>query len=1200
MFCNYRVLGPSPGHPEILFCFFKITAVRQVHFIGGIAMIRNAARICFGLLLFVMSPAPGETSTVWNPPPSSGSTTALWTDAANWSGSIPTGGPNGNYKVQFYNSNRRDCILNQTRAINHLVMGDGGSGVHVLRLASGGHLTAGIRPDGSRVWTGIGWGSNATLIVEEGASLTTGDHLWVGHVNHCVGTVILEGGTVNITQMFGLNFDNHANASGRVIVNGGVLNLSNWHAVQSIRSNSYLDVSGGTVYISGDRLAVLEPLIADGRIRAYNGQGKVVYDYNVTSLGKTTITGMPPVEGDLNEDFGVDIVDLLIMAEDWLKYDCHSPANLDAWCRVDLQDFSILAKNWLGGFVTRWHVASTEYPTDDWVVTPISANSFGIVADGQTDVTKAIQNALLFLHNIGGGTLFLPSGMYKVSGTLTVPSQVTLRGDWRIPSPNSPVTGTVLMAYAGRGDNDLEGTPFIGLSNCAGVKGLTIWYPEQTADNIQPYPPAIRRVDGSNHSVENVTFVNAYIGFSNFENHRITASPFLRHIYGTPLKTGIEFDCLADVGRIETVHFSPAYWKHSGLPGAPTADEHAGWLYENAVGVVFGRIDWSYAAYVTVEGYNQGLRLHPTRNEGNVGSLPNGQCYRFDLKNCKTGVYVEGSASVGFMFTRFDISGAETGMFFASASNGQALIHTCRIEASGHALNNNGTGKIQAISSTFDCGEIRAHRGYIAVTNSDFNSPEGSHILVNYNVQGAAFQGNRFSRSPVITVYSPNTILIDHSPVAVAPLPTYEFKKPERAYTAAKTDVFVVTDPPYNASTNQTSDATAAFQAALDAAGANGGGIVFVPGGDYRLDGTLIVPMGVELRGVFDLGFSPSGRGSVLNTYHGKNQENGSPFIQLEPRSGIRGVTIHHAGQIYDASDTEFFGLTPYPFMIRGLGEEVYVISVAATIPWQLLDLATYRCDRHYVDNVLGTAMKTGIHVGGGSVDGHIHNCQFNPSAFVFQRWAYASIPTSGDLDGVYQLAWRQAVPYLFGHVSGQVIHHNFVFGGNIGAHLVSEGDSGPSGHCMGLGIDQCTTSIRVDGVGEHGLDMINSQIVTVDYQNGCYLETGPSLTNTFRMFSTCCWGGSERGIRINGGDVELQLCQIENWGWVVDTAYEVGVGAQLRTIGSNMTQPLNTFLQMAPSGSISVISNMIRINSAGMPVDNGTNLRTRGNLRIQ
>ena len=53
-----------------------------------------------------------------------------------------------------------------------------------------------------------------------------------------------------------------------------------------------------------------------------------------------------------------------------------------------------------------------------------------------------------------------------------------------------------------------------------GIHDLAIWYPEQEADNIQPYPPAIQMGDpsvwGNDYvTVDNIEFVNAYLGYKN-------------------------------------------------------------------------------------------------------------------------------------------------------------------------------------------------------------------------------------------------------------------------------------------------------------------------------------------------------------------------------------------------------------------------------------------------------------------------------------------------------------------------------------------------------------------------------------------------------------------------------------------------------------------------------------------------------------
>lgn len=63
------------------------------------------------------------------------------------------------------------------------------------------------------------------------------------------------------------------------------------------------------------------------------------------------------------------------------------------------------------------------------VVTP---QDFGAVADGVTDDSQAIQDALDYVNSQGGGRVFLPSGMYRkadTSGSLYVYSNTTIEGE---------------------------------------------------------------------------------------------------------------------------------------------------------------------------------------------------------------------------------------------------------------------------------------------------------------------------------------------------------------------------------------------------------------------------------------------------------------------------------------------------------------------------------------------------------------------------------------------------------------------------------------------------------------------------------------------------------------------------------------------------------------------------------------------------
>lgn len=1106
-----------------------------------------------------------------------------WGTSTHWTGTDPSR-PNGNFKCSFTNSNRAECQVTGVHIFSQLVQNVTG----VLRVQNGGSLTA------TASWSAVGYSQGTNrMIVETGGVVNIGGHLWVGYSSSSVGILDVNGGTVTVSGQFGLGWNGGVGYTN--IRDGGVLNLDRIEAVNSIKGASILNIESGYVILNGDRTIEVGNYAAAGKITAYGGAGRVLYDYNATHPNKTTIRALAGVDGDVNRDGGVDIRDLALFADDWLVSDCGSPANFDAWCLVDYRDFAGLAANWLGGIITDWHVADTVYPTDDIIVTPHYAEHFGIVGDGVTDVTDAIQIALISIDNLGGGALFLPAGHYKVSGTLTVPGRVTLRGDWQKPQPGNPVAGTILQAYAGRGDENAA--PFIELGGSAGINGITIWYPEQAPDDIRPYPPTIH---GGGNTVENVTFVNAYIGFTTYREGT-TARPFVRNVYGTPLKTGIEYDCLADIGRIETVHFSPDYWAGSGLADAPTAGQHEAWIYNNGTGMIVRRIDWSYSCYVTVEGYSIGFALRPSRFDG---KYPNGQSYGFNLIDCRTGVYIEASAYAGYQFTRFDIQGAQTGVYLGASASETDMFHTCTIHASGDAILSDGSARVMMMSCDIQQGPLTFNGGYLSVVNSNFGTAAPHHIKLSSGVRGATLQGNTFAGTAQIVNNTAYPVLVDHAPVAADPLPAYDFKKPMMAYKPAKSDLYVVTEAPYSAAADGVTDDTAAFQTALDDAGANGGGIVFVPGGNYRLNGNLTVPTGVELKGVYDTPHGTREKGSLLNVYGGRNNADGIPFIQLEPGSGMRGLSFHYPEQIYDENDddpvTGMYGMVPYPYLIRGLGADVYVINIAATIPYQLLDLATYRCDRHYVDYIMSTALKTGIHVGNGTTDGHIQNCQFNPSAYTHQGLYYDSIPL-GTSDNIHKLQWRDATPYLFGHMTGQVLHQNFVFGGAKGVHTVEEGGFGPSGHCLGMGVDQCTNALQIDYIGSGGLDLINSQIVTVNGAAGRYLETGASLNDTFRMFSSAGWGTHQYSAVINGGDVRLQLFHLS-------PAAEVGVfrlnnSAGLRNLGGNLRSQLpsgRAFLTIDAAATAEFVGNVINTQLSSQMPSNTANVTSRGNLRVQ
>ena len=71
---------------------------------------------------------------------------------------------------------------------------------------------------------------------------------------------------------------------------------------------------------------------------------------------------------------------------------------------------------------------------------PLNVLDYGATGDGSTDDTSAIQTALTACDAAGGGTVYFPTGNYKITSTidLTGFENVTLQGENKNASKFSP------------------------------------------------------------------------------------------------------------------------------------------------------------------------------------------------------------------------------------------------------------------------------------------------------------------------------------------------------------------------------------------------------------------------------------------------------------------------------------------------------------------------------------------------------------------------------------------------------------------------------------------------------------------------------------------------------------------------------------------------------------------------------------------
>jgi List-Bact-rpt repeat protein len=187
-----------------------------------------------------------------------------------------------------------------------------------------------------------------------------------------------------------------------------------------------------------------------------------------------------------------------------------------------------------------------------------------------------------------------------------------------------------------------------------------------------------------------------------------------------------------------------------------------------------------------------------------------------------------------------------------------------------------------------------------------------------------------------------------------------------------KQSLYVV-DAPYGVGYLPAADATSAVQKVLDKAGRDGGGIVYLPAGWYRITTHLQVPAKVELRGASAVPNRDQGGasgGTVLQAFE-RNTE--TALITLQNRAGVRGLRVFYP----DNNPGKTEGVVPYPYAVRGHAGGNYVINAGFPNAWNGIDLSG---DNVVVRKVAGAFFDHAIAIGPGT-NGRIEGVLSNGNA---------------------------------------------------------------------------------------------------------------------------------------------------------------------------------------------------------------------------
>lgn len=395
---------------------------------------------------------------------------------------------------------------------------------------------------------------------------------------------------------------------------------------------------------------------------------------------------------------------------------------------------------------------------------PFNVKSFGVIGDGIADDTAAIQKALDAASETGG-KVYLPAGKYLVSGSLNIPVGVNLAGAAVSPQYIEPLTGSVVLATGGRGEE--TGPALFELGDSSAVTGITVFYPEQQVKEIVPYPWTFH-LKGGDNTVENVTLINSYngikIGPESNVRHRI------RSVYGCVLRRGIWLDTCTDIGRIDNVQFHCHWWSSPKVNG--DWEPVFNYMIENCEAFTFGRTDWEYVNNTFVFPVKIGYKFIETEN----GAM-NGQLCGIGADAAQRCIVVEGIQPMGLLITN--------GQFVAFTGNDPLEIEIKETSAGnirlvncafwGPALqnvNSKGSGYLSLSDCYFSSGFnkepvkplVEVSGGKLQIRGSTFATPEPSIRLAPGVKHAIISENNGINGVRIINEIGDKAIIINNEP----------------------------------------------------------------------------------------------------------------------------------------------------------------------------------------------------------------------------------------------------------------------------------------------------------------------------------------------------------------------------------------------------------------------------------------------------
>jgi hypothetical protein len=198
----------------------------------------------------------------------------LWSTPENWStGTVPT-----------------SADLARIKMIPGPTIANEGAVVYKLQVAQGGSSVGDLTVDGGTLtvanWFTVAQGVDSDAILNMNSGTITVD-TGFNVAFQGSGTLNMTGGTITVAGQ--LYIAQKSVATGHANLDGGTITTNSFSMRGEAGSAGTMDISAGTLIINGDAVSTVQGYIDNGWITAYDGNGTLQLDYDMTNKGKTTL-----------------------------------------------------------------------------------------------------------------------------------------------------------------------------------------------------------------------------------------------------------------------------------------------------------------------------------------------------------------------------------------------------------------------------------------------------------------------------------------------------------------------------------------------------------------------------------------------------------------------------------------------------------------------------------------------------------------------------------------------------------------------------------------------------------------------------------------------------------------------------------------------------------------------------------------------